>query len=81
MTTPTSPGPERFLFLLLPRFTLLAFASSVEALRLTNRVLKDEVYQWRLVTDTGEAALTSAGFTLSVDVGLAQPRRGDKIMV
>ncbi|MER9204114.1 hypothetical protein NKH74_34445 [Mesorhizobium sp. M0933] len=34
-----------------PGFSLQAFSSAVEALRLANEVLESEIYAWRVVSD------------------------------
>ena len=57
--SPASPAPEpeapsrreRFVFLLLERFTLIAFAGAVEPLRLANRMSGRTLYEWQVVSD------------------------------
>ena len=41
--------PERFVFLLLENFTLIAFASAIEPLRLANRMAGRTLYEWQVV--------------------------------
>jgi len=64
-----------FVFCLLPEFTLLAFSSAIEALRLTNAVLGYEAYTWRLVTSTGEEVQASCGVVLKSDSTIAIERQ------
>lgn len=65
-TTPTSPI-ERIGFLLVPQFTLLAFASAVEPLRLANRATGRALYEWRLLSRDGLPVRASFGGEVTVD--------------
>ncbi|TIQ40686.1 MAG: GlxA family transcriptional regulator, partial [Mesorhizobium sp.] len=44
-------------------FSLQAFSSAVEALRLANEVLESEIYAWRVVSDDGHPVRSSCGLT------------------
>lgn len=63
-----------FVFCLLPEFTLLAFASAVEALRLANAVLGYDAYVWRLATSDGGEAQASCGVSMKSDSAIAVER-------
>lgn len=63
-----------FVFYLLPEFTLLAFASAVEALRLANSVVGYQAYSWRLVSEDGTSAEASCGISLKSDSTVAAER-------
>lgn len=65
---------REFVFYLLPEFTLLAFASAVEALRLANAVLGYDAYAWRIVSGDGVAAEASCGISLKCDSTIAGER-------
>ncbi len=75
--TPADPLPkQRFVFLTLPNYTMIALASAVDALRMANRVSKREVYEWSLATLDGKPAMASNGLCMSPtvameDIGLA----------
>ncbi|MBP2239209.1 transcriptional regulator GlxA family with amidase domain [Sinorhizobium kostiense] len=56
-----------FAFYLVPDFTMLAFSSAVEALRLANAVLGYEAYSWRVVSSDGQKIRASCGLTLEAD--------------
>ena len=43
----------RVTFLLLPKFSLMAFASAVEPLRVANRMQGKSLYSWSLVSPDG----------------------------
>jgi transcriptional regulator GlxA family with amidase domain len=64
-----------FVFCLLPEFTLLAFSSAIEALRLANAVLGRDAYTWRLVTSVGDVVQASCGVSLKSESSVAIERR------
>ena len=46
--------------MLLPEFTLIAFTSAVEPLRMANRLSAEPLYEWQVLTVTGEATDVSS---------------------
>ncbi len=68
--TPTKTGPTRFGFLLINHFTLISMSSAVEPLRMANRICRDEVYKWKLISETGAAVHASDGLSINVDNGI-----------
>ncbi len=74
-------GPRRFVFLLLDRFTMLAFASAIEPLRIANRVAGKTLYTWALVGEGGETAVCSNGTAFRLDLGLDEIDRDDILLV
>lgn len=56
-----------FVFCLVPDFTLLAFSSAIEALRLANAVLGYEAYAWRLTSAEGGKVPASCGVSIDTD--------------
>ncbi|SIT02679.1 transcriptional regulator, AraC family with amidase-like domain [Neptunomonas antarctica] len=64
-------GPKRFGFLLLPNFSLIAFSSAIEPLRMANWVTGDECYETVLVSHDGEAVASSFGVEILVDCSLS----------
>lgn len=78
------PGPaatREFAFLTLPRFTLLAFASAVEPLRIANQLTQQPLYRWRLLSMDGQPAESSAGVRIEVDQGLEPLGRETTVIV
>ncbi|MFT4151207.1 MAG: GlxA family transcriptional regulator [Paracoccaceae bacterium] len=73
--------PRRFVFLLLDRFTMLAFASAIEPLRIANRVVGHPVYTWALAGEGGEIATCSNGVSFKLDMGLEEIDREDVLLV
>ncbi|MDD7971263.1 GlxA family transcriptional regulator [Roseinatronobacter alkalisoli] len=62
--------PRHFAFLLLDRFTLIAFSAAIEPLRLANRVAGKTLYTWQLISDTGQPVTCSNGTQVSVHTGM-----------
>lgn len=54
-----------FGFLLLPEFTLLAFSSALDPLRIANQLAQQPLYGWRVFSQDGQPVPSSSG----VDVG------------
>ncbi|WP_447529163.1 GlxA family transcriptional regulator [Vreelandella sp. TE19] len=61
------PLPERIGFLLLPRFSMMAFFSAVEPLRIANRISGKALFEWVLLSENGEPVTASNQMTLMVD--------------
>ncbi|MFN4203464.1 MAG: GlxA family transcriptional regulator [Tabrizicola sp.] len=59
-----------FAFLLLPRFTLLAFSSAIEPLRIANQLTQAPLYRYRLASMDGRPVESSSGVRVEVDQGL-----------
>ncbi len=79
--TATATKPVHVVFVLLPRFSLLAFAAAVEALRVTNRITGRICYTWTLVGDGGAEAACSAGVAMRLDGDLDVLNRDDTVIV
>ena len=60
------PHPKRFGFLLLKDFTLISLSCAIEPLRMANRVLGDEYYSWKIITESGGAMSASDGLNINV---------------
>ena len=61
------PSPDQIGFLLLPRFSLMAFTSALEPLRIANRTAGRELYRWRICSVDGQPVQASNGLSLLVD--------------
>lgn len=73
--------PARFVFLLLEKFTLIAFASAIEPLRLANRMAERPLYAWEVVSETGGPVASSIGVVVAADGGLGEVARESTIIV
>ena len=54
-------------FLLVPQFSMIAFSSAIEPLRLANRVHGQETFDWRVLSVDGQPVTASNGLKLGVD--------------
>ncbi len=48
-------------FFLVPNFSMIAFATAIEPLRIANRMLGYEAYRWRLTSTDGHPIKASNG--------------------
>ena len=78
---PDTPRPDRFVFLLLENFTLIAFAGAIEPLRLANRMSGRELYAWQVVTADGRPVSASNGVAVAPEAGLEPLAKGDTVIV
>ena len=78
---PENSRPHRYVFLLLERFTLVAFAAAIEPLRLANQISGRTLYDWRLLGENGQTAVSSNGMRAVLDAGLVETGRDDTILV
>lgn len=82
-----SPGTEHtettreFVFLLIPQFSMIAFAAAIEPLRVANRMARRPLYGWRIATESGAPVACSNGCVISADTALEDLPRGTTIIV
>ncbi|MDW5376054.1 GlxA family transcriptional regulator [Halomonas sp. HP20-15] len=67
----TGPLPEPIGFLLMPRFSMMAFFSAVEPLRIANRIAGRELFAWRVISQDGAPITASNAMTLLADESIA----------
>ena len=72
---------QSFVFLLIDRFSMIAFASAIEPLRIANRMAQAPLYHWRIATPDGEPARCSNGTRLVADCGMEDLDKNAMIMV
>ena len=72
---------KRFAFVLIESFSLLSFASALDALRIANRMSDQRLYDWILLGDGGETVSCSAGTSFQLDNDLIELKRDDIIML
>jgi putative intracellular protease/amidase len=71
----TCPENTRVIgFLLVPRFSMIAFTSAIEPLRLANRVSGRTLYEWRLFSGDGRPIRASNEVEISVGGSYADAR-------
>ena len=62
-----SPEPRKckYAFLTLPNYSLIAVANALEPLRMANRLVGREIYEWSIISMDGTAIDASSGLCLS----------------
>ncbi len=78
---PDTGATRSYAFILVPGFTLLAFASAVEPLRIANQLSQQPLYRWRLLSQSGEAVASSSGIPVGVDGGLEPQDKATRLFV
>jgi transcriptional regulator GlxA family with amidase domain len=63
---------EQIGFLLLPKFSMLAFLSAVEPLRVANRLSSRDLFLWRAYSVDGEPVEASNGMRIMVEAPLSE---------
>ncbi|WGH78803.1 GlxA family transcriptional regulator [Jannaschia ovalis] len=81
LTLTLPPKPRHFVFALLDEFTLMSFASAVDALRIANRMAGAQLYSWELAADGGRTVTCSAGTSFVVDRDLDEIGRDDTLLL
>jgi len=62
---------DRFVFILLPNFSMMAFTSAIEPLRIANRLMGRELYRWHIVAKQAGTVRASNGCVVLADQGIA----------
>ncbi len=60
-----SGDPTRFGFLVVPGFSLIAYAAAIDTLRLANHVTGKTIYEWETLSVDGEPVTTSGGLPIA----------------
>ncbi len=60
----------KYAFLTLPNYSLIAVSNALEPLRMANRIVGREVYEWKIASLDGQAAPASSGLELTPTVAL-----------
>ena len=88
VSTPMASGPaeppektREFVFLLVPEFSMIAFAAAIEPLRIANRLSRRNLYNWRIASDGARPIECSNGCQMSTDIDLVDISRDSAIIV
>ena len=73
--------PFRVGYLLVPKFSLMAFASAFEPLRVANRMADREVYDWSLISADGQPVPCSGGLETVVDSAIGDDIDVDMLVI
>ncbi len=71
----------RYGFLLLPNYSMIAFSSAIEVLRMANRLRKEELYEWPIYSMAGEPVHASNGLLITPDGHINQAQDLDALFV
>jgi len=78
---PTKEPPQRIGFVLIPRFSMIAFTSAIEPLRLANRGRGEALYEWPLFSVDGAPVTASNGIILTPGGDLAAASELDTLVL
>jgi transcriptional regulator GlxA family with amidase domain len=73
--------PETIGVLLVPRFSMMAFASAIEPLRCVNRMSGRELYRWRLYTGDGGPVAASNGIAIMPHAAVSEAESIELLLV
>lgn len=68
----TGDGPQKIAFLLLDKFSLMAFSSASEPLRIANWLAEKTLYEWTLLTVDGTPATASNNMQAVADAAIGE---------
>ncbi|HAE02045.1 MAG TPA: GlxA family transcriptional regulator [Rhodospirillaceae bacterium] len=78
---PPSNKTERIGFLLLPKFSMLAFSAMLDPLRMANWLSDKPLYEWVLISRDGGPVQAANGVSVGVDHSLASAQRLPTLIV
>lgn len=78
---PAGQPTRAYAFILVPGFTLLAFSSAVDPLRIANQLAQQPLYRWKLMSETGAPVASSSGIAVCVDGPIEQMDRSTRALV
>ena len=73
--------PYRYGFLLTPDFTLIAFSSAVEVLRMANLTSQQELYRWSVLSLDDQRVASSTSLEIQPNLPFAHARELDALFV
>ena len=65
MESPALLRKCKYAFLTLPNYSLIAVANALEPLRMANRLVGNDVYEWSVISMDGQAVHASSGLNLT----------------
>ena len=78
---PGHPEPLDVAFVLLPKFTMLAFSSAIEPLRMANQLTQRVLFRWQVLSDDGGPVACSNGVPIMVDGAWGQAKPEGMVLV
>ncbi len=77
----TADNTTRIAFYLVPDFSMIAFSSALEPLRMANQLSDRELYRWTMVSADGQPVTCSNGLTFPVNHSAHTRERYDAVFV
>ena len=71
--------PQNIGFVLVPNFSMIAFVSAIEPLRLANRIKGSPLYQWRVFSQDRSPVKASNGLMITPEGGLDEAMKYDTV--
>ena len=71
--------PQNIGFVLVPNFSMIAFVSAIEPLRLANRMSGKNLYQWRVFSQDGNTVAASNGLVITPESDLEEALKCDTV--
>ena len=68
-------------FLVVPQFNLMSFTAGLEPLRVANRLARDELYKWTVVSMDRSPVVSSDGISIAPDQDLETAPQADAVFV
>ena len=81
LTQAPDSAAEIFGFLLVPKFSMMAFVSALEPLRVANRLAQRQLYRWEILSRDGLPVAASNNLSLLADRPTGDATRFDKLVV
>ena len=78
---PPGTPPLSVTFVLLPKFTMLAFSSAIEPLRMANQLTQQVLFRWQVLSDDGAPVPCSNGVPVIVDAAWADAKPEGIVLV
>lgn len=74
-------GAQSVVFVLLPQFSMSAFSSAIEPLRIANQLTSKPLFYWTILSEDGDPVMASNGIMVCVDGALGDTEREAQIFV
>ena len=81
MSSQQEHSPTHFGFLTMPNFSMIAFASAIEVLRMANYISRQTLYRWSVISHDGEPVAASNGLPITPTLTLEQAGLPDVMFV
>lgn len=73
--------PLRLTFVVLPNFSLIAFSSAIEPLRIANQLSGQALFEWEVISEDGGPVRCSNGLEVNVDRALGETKPKSMVFV